>query len=174
MRPRLAWLVLLFVIASSIFMWTTWQKDSQKSLRLILNSENIEGQLPRNFRMSSDPWLGTSSKKEPSRLGLDELNASGSGQFSEDGLKAILSRLNSSQRITVVDLRQESHGFANGIAVSWYAPHDAANVGKTLVEIEADESKRLQDLLSQKDVSIEDVTRKTDDVIDKATPISIS
>jgi len=155
-------------------MWTTWQKDSQKSLRLILNSENIEGQLPRNFRMSSDPWLGTSSKKEPSRLGLDELNASGSGQFSEDGLKAILSRLNSSQRITVVDLRQESHGFANGIAVSWYAPHDAANVGKTLVEIEADESKRLQDLLSQKDVSIEDVTRKTDDVIDKATPMSIS
>lgn len=173
MRSRLSGLVLLFLVATSII-WTGCQKSNKEDLRLILNSENIEGQLPRNFRMSSDSWLGASSKKEPSRIGLDELHASGSGQFSEDGLKAILSRLNTSQPITVVDLRQESHGFANGIAVSWYASHDAANVGKSLTEIEADESKRLQELLSQKDVSIEDVLRKTDDVIDKTTPMVVS
>ena len=174
MKSRLLWLILLFLVTSIFFFWGSSKNNQPKELTLILNSENTEGELPRNFRLCSDPWLNAPDSKAPSRVGLESLQASGSGQFSENGLKAILARLKTSQPIIVVDLRQESHGFANGIAISWYAAHDASNVGKTLAEIEADELARLQKLLEEKNITIQEVSRKEEDLIEKTTPVSIT
>ena len=174
MKSRLLWLILLFLVTSFFFFWGSSKKSPSKDLTLILNAENTEGELPRNFRICSDPWVNAPDAKAPSRLGLESLQASGSGQYSENGLRALLARLKISQPIIIVDLRQESHGFANGIAISWYAAHDASNVGKTLAEIEADESARLQNLVQQKNITIQDVSRKEDDVIEKSAPISIT
>src|SRR5262249_24008003 len=75
--------------------------------------------------------------------------------------------------ITVVDLRQESHGFVNGIAVSWYAPRDQGNVGKSLAEIEADETKRLQELLQKKNITLQHILSKPQDVIETSEPQKI-
>jgi hypothetical protein len=171
MKSRLIGLILLFLATTVFFFWGMSKKNPQ--LTLILNSENTEGKLPRNFRSCSDPWLHAPTKA-PSRLGLESLQASGSAQFSENGLQAILARLKTSQPIIIVDLRQESHGYVNGIAISWYADHDASNVGKTLAEIEADELARLQNLVQQKNITIQDVSRKEEDIIKEATPISIT
>ncbi len=174
MKSRLVGLILLFLATTVFFFWGISEKSPQKELTLILNSENIEGQLPRNFRTCSDPWLNAPNLKEPSRLGLESLQASGSGQFSENGLRTLLAHLKTSQPIIIVDLRQESHGYANGIAISWYAAHNASNVGKTLAEIEADEEMRLQNLVQQKSITIQDVLRKEEDIIEETTPISIT
>ena len=45
--------------------------------------------------------------------------------------------------ICIVDLREESHGFFDGIAVSWYGERDWGNVGLTQEEALADEAERI-------------------------------
>ena len=51
--------------------------------------------------------------------------------------------------IYIVDLRQESHGFANGVPVSWHEEHNHANFGKSVSEIEQDEVDKLKSILGK-------------------------
>lgn len=130
---------------------------------LIVNMANEEV-LPIHFRSFKD------SKD------LAELRVSGSGQFSEKGLQAILKRLGNPKELTVVDLRQESHGFLNGIAVSWFIPRDLANFGKSLAEIEKDEVSRLQEALKTKEVVLTHVLKRNEENVDIQTqeiPITV-
>lgn len=108
---------------------------------LFINMWNEE-KLPKNFRMSTDT-LRQESGYNPSLIGLNELQASASAQFSEKSLDLLLQKIPTKQ-VTIVDLRQESHGFINGIAVSWYIERDWLNKGKTLDDIEEDETHRLR------------------------------
>lgn len=140
-------------------------------LTLILNSENTPGELPRNFRNCQKGWGYQTLASSPSSEGLDQLKASGSGQFSENGLQAVLKQIPANP--IIVDLRQESHGFVNGIAISWYGPRDAANAGKDLYAIEQDEQQRLQELLNHKEIAIHRIISKPQDVIGKTDLISI-
>jgi hypothetical protein len=106
--------------------------------------------LPRMFRSCLEP-----PKRDlqlPSLKGLQEIRASGSAQYSRHELEAVLASGFVQQPVTVVDLRQESHGFVylseplNGEttnAVGWYAERDWINVGKGLPSIELDERLRL-------------------------------
>lgn len=96
---------------------------------LIINMDNVD-QLPSAFRT------------------IPELNISGSAQFSENGLKAVLKKINS-KNITIVDLREESHGYLNGKAVSWYADKNRGNAGKCLDCIFADENEKLSNAFNQ-------------------------
>lgn len=120
---------------------------SQTKPRLILNMWNEE-QLPRHFRTAKSPFK-FQTKPIPTRLGLDRLKLSGSSQFSINGYKAILAAIPSS-KVTFIDLRQESHGFVDGIGVSWYGDRDWANKGKTLPQIQEDEWNKLNKALEQK------------------------
>lgn len=147
--------VLAIIILSLIYLFYPVFVVTGKSL-LIINMWNEE-ELPKKFRMSTDP-LSHENDSRPSITGLKELNASGSAQFSEKSLNAILKKIPSKQ-ITIVDLRQESHGFINGIAVSWYIERNWANKGKTLPEILEDERKRLQEA-SEHYISILYLNRK--------------
>jgi hypothetical protein len=97
--------------------------------------------LPRNFRTTDDP-LGTDKDESPAITGLSDLRASGSGEFTPEGLKLLLARTRGS--VTVFDLRQETHIFVNGLPVSWYASRDWANVGRSQEEIESEEAARVQ------------------------------
>ena len=97
--------------------------------------------LPRNFRTTNDP-LKENKGKTPSTIGLSDLRASGSGEFTPEGLKFVLARTRGP--VTVFDLRQETHVFVNGLPVSWYASHDWANVGRSQEEIESEEAARVQ------------------------------
>ena len=88
----------------------------------------------RNFRITS---ATTSASAQPSVKCLPLLY---------DVLK---DEVLSDTPIYIVDLRQESHGFASGVPVSWYEEHNHANLGKSVLEIEQDEISRLKSILGK-------------------------
>jgi protein-tyrosine phosphatase len=99
--------------------------------------------LPRNFRTTDNP-LEANKAETPATTGLSDLRASGSGEFTPEGLRLLLARTRGS--VTVFDLRQETHIFVNSLPISWYASRDWANVGRSQSAIEADEASRVQSL----------------------------
>jgi hypothetical protein len=121
---------------------------------LILNAAGNDG-LPRGYRSTSD-----ASKHEGIRtVGLEKLRASASGQFSVNGFASIARRTGGAPLI-VLDLRQESHGFVGGTAVSWFGPRNGANQGKTPEQISQDEGALLAGLAGQTTITVQKVTDK--------------
>lgn len=124
--------------------------DSEKR-SLIINMENQEI-LPRNFRMTREPYI-QEKIRNPTLYGLSELQASASGQFSEKSLSKILETV-PGNKILLVDLRKESHGFVNGIAISWYEEKNWSNIDKSLEEILMDESQLHKKALENKYIKL--------------------
>lgn len=114
------------------------------SVNLVVDSLNIRT-LPSHFRKSSDK-VNTKGNESLNLTGLDTLNISGSKQFSENGLTLIKNSIGASMPIVVVDLRQESHGFINGIPVSWANSKNNANMSLTKEQVLADERNKLQSI----------------------------
>jgi protein-tyrosine phosphatase len=85
--------------------------------------------------------------------GFAGLGMSGSSQFSEFGWQEIRKHLAGvpDEEIFVLDFREESHGFLNGNAVSWYAAHNWGNAGLSAAEAVAIEELRLS-ILRKSDV----------------------
>ena len=104
-------------------------------------------QLPRNFRTGNDKFIGiTKDGIIPTRKGMDKLNVSASSTFSEKELQAILDTVPASpNKFYDIDLRGESHGYLNGTAVSWFAPHNWGNDGRNQEIIEGIEKKQLKE-----------------------------
>jgi Inositol hexakisphosphate len=100
--------------------------------------------LPRNFRTTDEPLEAATGEASPATTGLTELRASGSGEFTPESFKLVLTRTRGP--VTVFDLRQETHIFVNDLPVSWYASRDWANVGRSQSQIEADEAERVASL----------------------------
>lgn len=149
--------VLTFMIYSHL---NASPSQLDETITLILDMENIET-LPEHFRSSSDALHF--SPNPPNNEGLTNLKASGCAQFSKKALNAILQRLGSPSRCTVVDLRQESHGFLNGAAISWFALKDRANRNKSLEQIISDETMRLHELRNEHEVTVYRITKKNAD-----------
>ncbi|VYU64433.1 hypothetical protein [Clostridium tertium] len=101
--------------------------------------------LPHHFRMTTD-IKSLSKDKDINLTGLDKLNISGSAQFSESGLSLIKSSIPNNFDLIDVDLRQESHGFINGIGVSWENAKNNANKGLTLPKVISTENKLLESI----------------------------
>ena len=93
--------------------------------------------LPRNFRATTKEYLKKINTTINTK-GLSTLKISGSAQFSEATLKAAMP-LMPAKNVFILDLRLESHGFVNGIPISWYGLHNGANLGKTTKEIKKTE-----------------------------------
>jgi Inositol hexakisphosphate len=76
--------------------------------------------------------------------------ASGSHQLDYSEFAGVLYQQvvkpHSPSTIYLVDLREETHGFFDGSAVSWYADNDFSNVGQPKEWITADEKARLRAL----------------------------
>ncbi len=107
--------------------------------------------VPRNFRTTNDrPNEG--SNEMTATTGLSDLRASGSGEFSLEGLKTLLPRMQGP--VTVFDLRQETHLFVNDLPLSWYASHDWANVGRTQADIEKQEAEQVQSFKPGSDIDV--------------------
>ena len=145
-KKRLLFLVCLVILAG-MATYTLHERGNVNKTILVLDSANTAA-LPANFRMTSSP-IPAYSGTYPNLLGLSELKASGSSQFSAKGLQKIR-RAIGTVPITVVDLRQESHGFVNGNAVSWYGKNNEANLGLTLEEVLRDEQAKLRQLARTK------------------------
>lgn len=110
-------------------------------------------QLPRNFRTSNDAFKSLPKDGTmPSRVGMNELHESGSSIFSELEFQEVMKKLPG--KVIVVDLRQESHGYLNGTAVSWFGENNWGNDGKSLAEVKVIERKLLDEALQQSPVSI--------------------
>jgi inositol hexakisphosphate len=107
--------------------------------------------LPRNFRTTDDPRKPNKGEP-PATTGLSDLRASGSGEFTPEGLKLLLPRTRGP--VTVFDLRQETHIFVNELPVSWYALRDWANVGRSQSAIESDEAARVGSLKQGSEIDI--------------------
>lgn len=114
------------------------------NLSLVLDTENSID-LPKNFRKCADSEIS----KLSSNLNLtnfDNLRISGSAQFTEQSLDLVLNAIGKTYKIIDVDLREESHGFINGIAVSFKNSLNNANSGLSLKEITDTENRLLSSI----------------------------
>lgn len=67
-----------------------------------------------------------------------------SAQLNEQELLSLIKTIE--KPLTIVDLRQETHGFVNGVAISWYSPRNWANRGKSQSLVVTEEKQKLQKL----------------------------
>lgn len=72
------------------------------------------------------------------------MKAIGSGQFSKAQLIHIKNQINAP--IIIVDLRQEAHGFADGLPISWYGVKNWENLHRSNHEIEIIQDHLLKNL----------------------------
>ncbi|GMA98444.1 protein tyrosine phosphatase [Pelosinus sp. IPA-1] len=113
-------------------------------------------QLPRNFRIANDSFKSTLKDGTlPSRVGMEDVRASASSIFSEKEFEQVLAKIPvASKQVIVVDLRQESHGYLNGTAVSWFLPNNWGNDGKRLDEVKKIESAQLEKALANSPITV--------------------
>jgi len=111
----------------------------------------LKENLPRNFRTTDDP-VNAANGQTFAKTDLAELRASGSGEFTSNGLKLLLARTRGP--VTVFDLRQETHLFVNGLPISWFATNDWANVGRTHDAIVSDEAVRVQSFKPSTEITV--------------------
>lgn len=145
-------------------------QDSQNML-LVSDVPPSQENEPCHFRMARSPFeskrLEAARKSDastsPSRQGLDELKLSGSAEFSATSLPLILATLNQPE-LTIVDLRQESHGFVNGWPVEWWGASALGYgnaTGSELVDlVMAQEKSLLAGIAAQPSVTIWKIDQK--------------
>ncbi|MBS0357799.1 MAG: phosphatase [Proteobacteria bacterium] len=131
---------------------------------LVLDAPNV-AQLPKNFR-STEQSLSDIGNAE----GLSPLHMFGSGQFSEKELQTVLKQYSTAKPLVIVDLRQESHGFINGDAISWMGLHNAANINKSSAEIEKNQQHSLAQISGQK-IVVDKILTKNEGNILQVEPI---
>lgn len=129
-----------------------YYESRNDNLRLTINYDNAK-KLPKRFRKTTD-LTNLKDNKVINLSGLANLNISGSSQFSENGLILMKQSIGNAMPIIIVDLRQESHGFINGLAISWTDNHNKANKGLTKEAVICDENTRLQSILLNKPLYI--------------------
>lgn len=120
---------------------------------MLVLDEKFKLEIPRNFRID------------------EKLKASASGQFSEKTLNAILGKLDG--KVMLVDLRRESHGFVNGIPISWYHTQNNSNQGLSTEQLLLKEKAQLQELKTHNPLIVSLIIDKAAGVIQKAEPIEI-
>jgi len=117
--------------------------------------------LPRNWRICSDPFKNKEEGTLPTRDGLDTLNISGSGSFSTGQFEKMREALGD-RKVIIVDLRQEFHGILNNMCIGWENIRNNPNAGKTQEEILLQEKELLDKVKEEKEVTINNMIKKTD------------
>jgi protein tyrosine/serine phosphatase len=112
----------------------------------LLTSQDIKNPnsaMPKNFR-------------DLSNLGI---NAIASAQFSEEQLKEVRKKyLN--EKITIIDLRRENHGFVNGEVVVWHSVFEKGNDRKSTAEILSEEKYLLKTAQKNGEIVINTVKKR--------------
>lgn len=136
-----------FLIAISfLFIFTLFSYSPKAMLDVNIKEDSSNTKtLPKNFRKTSD----LSSIENINYLnleGLDTLNISGSEQFTEFNLPLLKENINNDFNIVDIDLREESHGFINGFAISFANSNNSANKGLTYNEVINKENEDLSSI----------------------------
>jgi protein-tyrosine phosphatase len=127
-------------------------------------------QLPVQFRDTASIY----SKGSLSLQNLSALNISGSCQYSKVQLENLVTKIGTAKfTVCLVDLRQESHVFLNGIPVSWYAANDWANVGRSLEWIESDESLHLIHMVAARSIAVSTLVKEEGGQFSTKDPITV-
>ncbi|NYC96057.1 hypothetical protein [Clostridium acetobutylicum] len=147
------------IVTISIYNFDFFKRTPLKEhkVKLVIDAEN-KNTLPPKFRTTSDT-ISLHKKGSLNLSGLSDLNASGSGAFSEDELKSIKNKIGN-KPIVDIDLRQESHIFVNGIGISWYGKNDDANLNLTSSEVLKDENNKLMRISKDKKVTFDKLSKK--------------
>lgn len=153
-KKTLQSLVLAGITASLLLQngFSAAASEMKKEAVLKVDREDVQ-QLPRNFRTSNDEFKLQTGKTAPSRYGLETLRESGSSIFSELEFVEVLKRLPQG-KVIVVDLRQESHGYLNGTAVSWFGDNNWGNDGMSLEEVKPKEKALLEKALTDSPTAV--------------------
>lgn len=156
------------------------EKGGHEGPVTVVDAEADRSRMPKAFRTTTDTfqtkrlkkWV-KNGKKLPSRQGMERVSSSASGQFSDLSFRNLLKILEKDKKLYVIDLRQESHGFASGHALSFYGIHNAANKGLSLEESDRAEANFLKDLKSKSPACVYKVLEKKKGEILQATPLRV-
>ncbi len=115
----------------------------------------------RSFADSEDP-------------SLKDLQASTSAQFTEIGLLKLKEKY-ASKSLMVVDLRRESHGFVDGLPISWFLwDTNWSNIGLSIEEISHNEDSRLALLRREKKITIQRISIMENKRIRIPIPVTVT
>lgn len=115
------------------------------NLRIICKDEYEFSEAKEKYHLDNDYVVD--------ETGLDDLNISGSRQFSIDQFKQLATKLDEvayGKKIYIIDLRQENHSFVNGYPVSYYMEHNWANKDLSAKQIEDNQSKYFSNIENKK------------------------
>lgn len=143
-------LLIIFAAILASFYISQRQQAPTEPPYLLLDAKD-EASLPVHFRTMQGPWREAASY-EPSRVGLESLRASGSSQFSAGQLREMMQFIGNP--VILVDLREESHGFLNGMAVSWADQSNWANRGKNFADVLTTEATELRALRGMRQAKV--------------------
>ena len=121
----------------------TSQNNSETSY-LVEDNENYDT-MPFKFRKSNE-LQSIANNSALNLAGLENLNISGSQQFSKMNLPLLLKAIDTNLPIIDFDLRQESHGFINGIPISFENEHNNANKGLSNEQVLKKEKNQLDSI----------------------------
>lgn len=158
-------ITILSLIFSLFSPFPAFSYDSDVTL-VLDTQDSID--LPKNFRKCADSEIS----KINSNLNLtnfDDLKISGSAQFTEQSLDLVLNAIGKTYKIIDVDLREESHGFINGLAVSFKNSLNNANAGLSLKEITNKENELLSSIKLNEPLSLSSSSSSIKEII----PISV-
>ncbi len=140
--------IVLTVIFFSQLILPVSAAEPEPGVLILKVDRNDAIQMPKDFRKASDSFKRTvEDGKLPSRKGMDKLQLSGSSYFSQLEFAKMLTKL-PVDRLVILDMRGESHGYLDGMGVSWYSAYKRANFGKNAAEVEAIERDLLKNTLN--------------------------
>ncbi|KAA8667986.1 fused DSP-PTPase phosphatase/NAD kinase-like protein [Clostridium sp. HV4-5-A1G] len=161
MRKKFTRLVSTFIFTVFFMSFANIAEIPRVYSQEVFNSTNSESYLkidskkkakmPKRFRKTTD----NIDEKDVNLKGLSTLNASGSAQFTGNNIKMMKEQIGNVPT-AVVDLRQESHGFINDLAVSWVGEdNNKANKGLSREKVLKDESKKIKSIVLNEEIDID-------------------
>lgn len=153
--PFLSILLLFSLFGSSVSALAIKGEEVPISEQVLVFDNDNHNRLPDNFRKSTDP-VNNSSNLNLS--GLKDLNISGSQQFSKLGLELLKKQLPTNKNLVFFDLRQESHGFINGLPISWEGDGNKANMGLNYNQVVARNDAQLANIKIGQPLTIKNTT----------------
>ena len=149
--------IISFGLISNVSASLCSESELSNDVNLVLDNNNPD--LPSHFRKTSD--LTVLNDKTYNLTGLEDLNISGSEQFSALNLPKLISAINTKLPIIDVDLRGECHGFINNLPVSWENEANDANIGLTREQILNKETKYLESIKLNVPITLSNYDKKT-------------
>jgi len=135
---------------------TKTESVQSSKVNLVIDTEN-KNVLPKKFRTTNDK-INSEQAGNINLVGMSDLNISGSGALSEKGL-AMIKEKTGNRPIIDIDLRQENHGFINGMGISWFGENDEANKGLTREQVIADEKDKLNQISQDKHATFDQLPK---------------